>query len=352
MKTLSVNLAARSYPIYIGHDLLRQREILASHISGSQVLIVTQESIAKFYLEALQKNLLSVQADVKMLPAGEPYKNISEWQKIMDTLVENKHERNTTLIALGGGMVGDMAGFAAACYLRGVNYIQIPTSLIAQVDSAVGGKTGVNHASGKNLIGAFYQPQCVIVDVDTLKTLPEREFISGFAEMIKYGLIWDVAFFQWLEENLSALLRQDSAALEYAIERSLAIKSELVSRDERDLGLRQLLNFGHTYGHALETACAYQGILHGEAVAAGMLMAARLSLKRNLLTAAEFSRIEAILQAAGLLRSMTETPNLYSFMKHDKKVQDGKLSLILLNGIGQAVKISDATEQEIQNSIQ
>lgn len=351
---MTVDLPGQSYPIYLGNHLLTQQALIAQHIIGSQVLIVTQKNVARYYLDSLLKNLPDHQCDVIYLQEGELYKTLPEWQKMIDVLLQKKHERSTTLIALGGGIVGDMTGFAAGCYQRGVNYIQIPTSLIGQVDSSVGGKTGVNHALGKNMIGLFYQPQCVIIDIQTLLTLPPREFISGLAEVIKYGLIYDAEFFSWLEKNISQLLVKNEEALEYAIQRCLEIKSDIVNQDERDQGLRNILNYGHTLGHAIEAASSYNQVLHGEAVAYGMLMASQLSVMRGFISSADDERIRVLLRQCGFLQSMpgrVESADLVRFMKQDKKVHAGKVNFILLSEIGKAIKIPDIADQEMLEAI-
>ncbi len=328
----------KAYPVYIDNHLLSSSEIFQKHIHGHQVFIVTQKNIAELYLGVLQKTLQDYHCDVIFIPEGEKNKNIFEWQKIIEQLILKHHERSTTLIALGGGVIGDMTGFAAACYQRGVNYIQVPTTLMAQVDSSIGGKTGINHPLAKNMLGAFHQPQCVVMDMATLTTLPEREFVSGIAEIIKYGLIWDADFFSWLENNIQLILEKNSAALKYAIERSAAIKMHIVAEDERDHGLRQLLNFGHTFGHALESATNYQTFLHGEAVAFGMKMAAELSHRHQGLSVDDVSRIENLLKRAGLLQNPVEIPDLMSYMKRDKKTQKGETQFILLKKIGSAIR--------------
>jgi 3-dehydroquinate synthase len=259
------------------------------------------------------------------------------------------------LIGLGGGMVGDMTGFAAACYLRGVNYIHVPTSLIAQVDSAVGGKTGVNHLAGKNLIGAFYQPQCVVVDIDLLVTLPAREFVSGLAEIIKYGLIYDGTFFAWLEKNIMALLNRDESVLLHAISRSVSIKADIVAQDEKDRNLRNILNFGHTVGHALEAALGYQNILHGEAVAVGMMVAAELSLMLNLLSAADVARIVGLLRMTGVLRDLPVFPGvdeLLGFIFQDKKKLNGRVCFILLKSLGEGIRVADVSVDHIREALE
>lgn len=350
MKKILVNLTQNSYPIYVGQDLISQAELLKSHIHGHQVLIVTQENIAKHYLSFLQTNLCKFQCDTFFLPEGEQYKSIPEWQKIFDALIQNKHERSTSLIALGGGMVGDMTGFAAACYQRGVNYIQIPTSLMAQVDSAIGGKTAVNHALGKNMLGAFYQPQCVISDVNVLKTLSQREFVSGLAEVIKYALIRDANFYVWLENNVDSILQRESEALLHVVSSSAAIKAEIVELDEKDHALRNLLNFGHTFGHALESALNYHNILHGEAVAYGIVVASRLSAALNLISFEDVDRIVDLLNRFGLLQTKFDFPDisyLIELMKSDKKVSNKKINYIVLNKIGEAVRIADVSEEQL-----
>lgn len=340
MNIVHVNLPNHAYPIYIGIDLLNQSQVLTSHIQGQQVLVVTQKNIAEFHLENLQKKMSSYKQDVCYLNDGEHYKNLNEWQKIFDILVQNKHERSTTLIALGGGVVGDIAGFAAGCYQRGTNYIQIPTTLIAQVDSAIGGKTGVNYGGRKNFLGMFYQPQCVIVDINFIKTLPQREYIAGLAEVIKYALISDENFFHFLENNANLILTKNPDVLLQIITKSISIKADIVTQDERDLGIRNLLNFGHTFAHALEAATDFKKFLHGEAVAIGMLMAAKASQQRGMLTHASVNRIENLLaQYELLIPCEIEFSDLIPYMQQDKKVQNGKLQLILLEAIGRAVKV-------------
>lgn len=328
-----VSTPTQRYPVYLGENIFAERALLAAHIHGQQVMIVTQEKIAALYLPSLLPALQAYQCDVWYLPDGEPHKNIIQWQNLLDQLI-GRHERSTTLIALGGGVVGDLTGFAAACFQRGVNYLQIPTTLIAQVDAALGGKTAINHPRGKNLLGAFYQPQAVITDIALLSSLPEREYLAGLAEVIKYGLIYDAEFFCWLEKNMVALRARDKQALLYAVMQSVSTKAHIVGIDEHDHGLRQILNFGHTFGHALETQGHYQTLLHGEAVAIGMAMATQLSL----LAAAEQARILALLCAAGfkLTVPISESENFVSLMRRDKKVRAGKINLVLLQKIGQA----------------
>ncbi|MGF1528584.1 MAG: 3-dehydroquinate synthase, partial [Candidatus Competibacterales bacterium] len=291
MKILDVELGERRYPIYIGTGLLAQRPLWQRHIAGRQVMIVTNATIAPHYLDLLTETLGDFQVASVILPDGERHKNLEVLQRVFDGLMDHRFHRDCTVVALGGGVVGDMAGFAAACYQRGVDLVQVPTSLLAQVDSSVGGKTGVNHPAGKNMIGAFHQPRCVVVDLEVLATLPGRELRAGLAEVIKYGLIGDAAFFAWLEERLPALLGVDLDALGEAVERSCRHKAALVIADEREVGQRALLNLGHTFGHAIEAATGYGPGLHGEAVAAGTVMAAHLSQRLLGLDASARERI-------------------------------------------------------------
>ncbi len=344
MNILRVELGERSYPIYIGANLLGQVELLRPHIAGKQVMIVSNETVAPLYLDQVRAGLNGFQCDTVILPDGEQYKTLATLNTVFDALLTHRHSRNTTLIALGGGVVGDITGFAAASYQRGVNFIQIPTTLLAQVDSSVGGKTGVNHPLGKNMIGAFHQPRCVIADTGTLHTLSERELGAGIAEIIKYGLIRDLEFFNWLELNIEALRTRKPAALTYAIERSCRNKAEVVAADERESGERALLNLGHTFGHAIETALGYGVWLHGEAVAAGMVMAADLSCRLGWLSRSDLERIERLLERAGLpVRAPggIGTERFLELMAVDKKVMDGAVRLVLLKGIGRAIVTSD-----------
>lgn len=344
MRELTVDLGDRSYPIYIGEQLLDDPRYLSKHIPGKQVFIVTNTSIAPLYLSRLLATLSGYQVNSVILPDGESYKSLEVLNRIFDGLLEERHNRTTTLIALGGGVVGDMTGFAAACYQRGVGFIQVPTTLLAMVDSSVGGKTGVNHPLGKNMIGAFYQPYCVLVDTDVLTTLPPRELSAGIAEIIKYGLIADYPFFEWLEKNIDQLLAGDRGALAYAIERSCQNKASVVAADEREGGLRAILNLGHTFGHAIETAQGYGNWLHGEAVAAGMMMAADLSWRNGAISTEDLERIRQLLLRARLPvkapADMTEEQFL-TLMGVDKKVLDGRLRLVLLEKMGKALVTSD-----------
>ncbi|OHX37570.1 3-dehydroquinate synthase [Methylomonas sp. LWB] len=341
MKELRVELdKQRSYPIYIGAGLLGQAELLTRHIRSKQVAIVSNDTIAPLYLSKVLAGLGDYQTETVILPDGEQYKTLQYLEKIFDRLLANKFSRNATLIALGGGVIGDMGGFAAACYQRGIAFIQIPTTLLAQVDSSVGGKTGVNHPLGKNMIGAFYQPQCVIADADVLDTLDDRQLSAGLAEVIKYGLIRDPELLDWLEANMPKLLARDKAALAYAIERSCANKAAVVGEDEFENGVRATLNLGHTFGHAIETGCGYGQYLHGEAVAIGTGFAADLSRRLGYLSDADVARVLAILHAAGLpTRPPTEmsTEQYLDLMAVDKKNVDGKIRVILLEALGKAL---------------
>jgi len=343
MKTLQVSLADRSYPIYIGNGLLSQTGLLEKHIKGSEVLVVSNTIVAPLYLNKLLALLTQYRCESVILPDGEEYKSLEILNQIFDALLQGKFSRKVTILALGGGVIGDMAGFAAASYQRGVPFIQIPTTLLSQVDSSVGGKTAVNHPLGKNMIGAFYQPQCVLADTSTLNTLEDRQLSSGLAEVIKYGLINDAEFFGWLEDHMPALLARDKDVLAEAIERSCQDKADLVAQDELEQGVRALLNLGHTFGHAIETGMGYGNFLHGEGVAVGMLMAADLSCRMGWITAVELGRIKQMLLAARLpvtVPSGMTSKQFMSLMSVDKKVQNGQIRLVLLKNIGQAV-ISD-----------
>ena len=344
MKTLRLELGARGYPIYVGAELLGRRQIIEPHIAGSQVLVVSNETVAPLYLERVEKALSSFQCRRLVLPDGEVHKNLDVLRQVFDQLLEDRFARDCTVVALGGGVVGDIAGFAAACYQRGVCYVQVPTSLLAQVDSAVGGKTAVNHAAGKNMIGAFHQPACVIADIDTLSTLPSRELRAGLAEVIKYGVLGDVAFFCWLEANLEAVLAREASALTEVVVRSCQIKSEIVSRDERESGVRALLNLGHTFGHAIESGLGYGTWLHGEAVAAGICIAADLSARHGWIAPESAARVQALFARARLPTRAPRRLDLESFlalMSVDKKVSGGRMRLVVLDDIGAARVTAD-----------
>jgi 3-dehydroquinate synthase len=339
MKKLLVELGDRSYPIYIGANLLGQSELFSHHIKSKQVVVVSNETVAPLYLDAVLKNLQGYSVETVILPDGEQFKTLDKVTQIFDKLLSCKFSRNSTLIALGGGVIGDMGGFAAACYQRGIAFLQIPTTLLAQVDSSVGGKTGVNHPLGKNMIGAFYQPQCVIADADVLDTLDDRQLAAGLAEVIKYGLIRDVDFFGWLESNIDALLRRDKEALAYAIECSCRNKAEIVAEDETETGVRATLNLGHTFGHAIETGLGYGVYLHGEAVAIGTCQAADLSRRKGWLNDGDVARITALFTKAKLPILPPEqigSDRFLELMAVDKKNVDGQIRLILLQKIGMA----------------
>jgi 3-dehydroquinate synthase len=349
MNTLTVDLGQRSYPIHIGQNLLGNPELLAPHIHGEQVLIVSNETVAPLYLEKALSALTAYQCQSVILPDGEQYKTLDTVNLIYDALLQHRFDRRCTLIALGGGVVGDITGFAAATYQRGVNFIQIPTTLLAQVDSSVGGKTGVNHPLGKNMIGAFHQPQCVLIDTETLNTLEDNQLSAGLAEVIKYGLIRDAEFFTWLEEQMPTLYGRDQQQLAIAIERSCQNKAEVVAADEKEAGQRALLNLGHTFGHAIEAGMGYGAWLHGEAVGTGMLMAADLSHRQGSFTQQQLERTRALLIAA---RLPVHTPSELSpdrfleLMAVDKKVQAGKIRLVLLTDIG-ASYVSDDYDPDL-----
>ncbi|ALY67295.1 3-dehydroquinate synthase [Pseudomonas aeruginosa] len=344
MRTLHVDLGERSYPIYIGENLLGDARWFAPHIVGRRVAVISNETVAPLYLETLLKALQGHEVTPVVLPDGEAYKQWETLQLIFDALLKERHDRKTTLIALGGGVIGDMAGFAAACYQRGVNFIQVPTTLLSQVDSSVGGKTGINHPLGKNMIGAFYQPQAVVIDTASLKTLPSRELSAGLAEVIKYGFICDEPFITWLEAHMDALLALEPTVVTEAIERSCAAKARVVGADERESGVRATLNLGHTFGHAIETQQGYGVWLHGEAVGAGTVMALEMSHRLGWLSAAERDRGTRLLRRAGLPVVPPAEMTAEDFMEHmavDKKVLDGRLRLVLLQGLGNAVVTGD-----------
>lgn len=354
MITLNVDLGERSYPILIGNDLMRQAGLLQPWIRGKRALIVSNEVVAPLYLEALKSALPDVLLDEVILPDGEQSKTLATVNLIYDRLLEQRHERSTTLIALGGGVTGDITGFAAATYQRGVNFIQVPTTLLAQVDSSVGGKTGVNHALGKNMIGAFYQPQGVLIDTASLHSLPERELKAGLAEVIKYGLIGNAGFFAWLEENVPALLQQDPALMAEAVRICCEEKARIVALDETESGVRALLNLGHTFGHAIETAMGYGTWLHGEAVATGMVMAADLSLRLGWLDERQALRIRTLIERAGLPVCPPEEMSPDDFMglmAVDKKVENGRIRLVLLKAIGDAVIETEFKAELLQQTL-
>ncbi|WP_049723514.1 3-dehydroquinate synthase [Gilvimarinus polysaccharolyticus] len=356
MKTLTVNLGERSYPIFVAAGLIDRAELLAEYIVGKQVCIVTNTTVAKIYLPKLKQALSDSKLEIEsvVLPDGEQYKSLETLNQIFDALLQKHFSRTVTIIALGGGVVGDMAGFAAACYQRGVNFIQIPTTLLSMVDSSVGGKTGVNHPLGKNMIGAFYQPQAVLADVAALQTLPPREVSAGLAEVIKYGIICDYDFFVWLETNIDRLVAGDAEALTYCIERSCDNKARVVAQDEREGGVRAILNLGHTFGHAIETAQGYGNWLHGEAVGAGMVMALDLSWRMGLIDKSDLTRAVDLIKRANLPvaapKDMTEA-QFIELMSVDKKVQDGRLRLVLVQQLGQAFVTSEIDKSLLSQTI-
>ncbi|MFZ5483944.1 MAG: 3-dehydroquinate synthase [Pseudomonadota bacterium] len=355
MQTLTVDLGERSYPIHIGAGLLDRAELLLPHLAQKRVAIVTNTTVGPLYLDRLTATLTGAGVEVLpiVLPDGEAYKNWETLNRIFDALLGARAERKTTLVALGGGVIGDLTGFAAASYQRGVPFIQVPTTLLAQVDSSVGGKTGINHPLGKNMIGAFYQPQVVLADTDTLKTLPDRELSAGLAEVIKYGLIRDLPFLEWLEANMEPLVARDADALAYAIRRSCENKAEVVAADERESGQRALLNLGHTFGHAVEAGMGYGVWLHGEGVAAGTMLAADLSRRMGHLTQADQDRIAALFKRAGL---PTVAPNLgeavyMNYMGVDKKVESGKLRFVLFRALGECYVSADAPAELLRQTL-
>ena len=340
---LQIDLGERSYPIVIGSGLLGDASLLARHVQARDLLVVTNETVAPLYLAKLQGGLAGKRVRAVVLPDGEQYKTLGVLESVFDALVDARMNRDACVIALGGGVVGDMAGFAAACYQRGIDFVQVPTTLLAQVDSSVGGKTGVNHPRGKNLIGAFHQPRAVLSDLDTLRTLPVRELRAGLAEVIKYGLIDDADFLQWIERHVENLLALDMQALATAVRRSCEIKARIVAADEREHGQRALLNLGHTFGHAIETAAGYGEWLHGEAVGMGMLLAADMSQRLGWIDAADVARVRELLARAGLPVAAPPigAARAFELMGMDKKVLQGRIRLVLLRRLGQGVVSGD-----------
>jgi len=339
MKILNVELGERSYPIYIGSDLLKDKKILASHIKTKTICIVSNTTVSKLYLENLKNILDDYQVVEAIIDDGEEFKNYDSLNYIYTKLLDSQCNRDTTILALGGGVVGDIAGYAAASFLRGIPFIQIPTTLLAQVDSSVGGKTGINHLLGKNMIGAFYQPQSVVIDLSVLNTLDNRQISAGLAEVIKYGLIWDKDFFKYLEKNIEILKQLDFEHLEHVIYRSCEIKAKVVSEDEKESGIRAILNLGHTFGHAIEKCLGYGDWLHGEAVGCGMVLAAKLSLAQGWLSKSEFDRVKDLISRANLPIEKPEIAyeDFIGAMKLDKKNKDKEIYLVLQKGIGQAI---------------
>lgn len=356
MKTLTVNLGDRSYPIFIGQGLLEQVECVQPFVKGTQVLIVTNTTVAPLYLEKVKQAFADFEVQVVILPDGEAYKNLTVLNNIFDVAIEHHFDRKCTFVALGGGVIGDMTGFAAAAYQRGVNFIQIPTTLLSQVDSSVGGKTGVNHPQGKNMIGAFHQPQCVVIDTDTLDTLEDRQLSAGLAEVIKYGLIGDADFLVWLEQNMLGLVARDKALLAEAIERSCQNKADVVAEDEKEAGKRALLNLGHTFGHAIEAGMGYGAWLHGEGVSAGTMQAVYLSKLVGNLTQADQDRVAALFAQANLPvlpPSLAElsAKRYLELMAGDKKVQAGRIRLVLLKTLGEAYVTGDYDATLLQTTL-
>jgi 3-dehydroquinate synthase len=354
MITLQVELGLRSYPIHIGRDLLADGELWTKTVRERQLLVVTNDRVGPLYLDTVRDHLPAEMQAVVVLKDGEQYKTLESFETIITALLDHQFERGCALIALGGGVVGDITGFAAACYQRGVSYYQAPTTLLAQVDSSVGGKTAVNHALGKNMVGAFHQPSAVIADVATLETLARREYVAGIAEIIKYGLIRDREFFVWLEEHMEALVRRDDEVMTYAIRRSCENKAAVVAADEKEAGLRALLNLGHTFGHAIETGLGYGVKLHGEAVGIGMAMAADLSRREGMLSDAEGQRIIRLIERAGL----DPTPpalapdSMEAIMRVDKKNRDGRIRLVLLESIGSATIMDDYDPKALRATLE
>jgi 3-dehydroquinate synthase len=353
---LGVDLGERSYPIYIGSNLLGQPELIKPHLHGSSAMIVSNTTVAPLYLERVQQSLAAcgIRQDQLILEDGEQFKTLASTESIIDLLLRQRHDRRSSIIALGGGVVGDIAGFAASIYQRGVNFIQMPTTLLSQVDSSVGGKTGVNHPLGKNMIGAFYQPKCVIADIDSFQTLPARELSAGLAEVIKYGLIYDAEFFAWLEQNMDALVAGDADLLARAVLVSCQIKARVVEQDERESGLRAILNLGHTFGHAIETVMGYGNWLHGEAVAAGMVMAIDLSIREGWIDDSVRERSVTLLRRAALPvappAEMT-TEQFLDAMAIDKKAVDGAIKLVLLRRLGEACITGDYDHDKLLQTL-
>ena len=355
MSALTVELGERSYPIYVGAGLLDRPQLIRAHLPQPRVAVVTNSTLAPLYLQQVEKSLATQGIDVVriIVPDGERYKSWETLNSIFDALIAAHCERSTAILALGGGVVGDLAGFAAAIYQRGVPYVQLPTTLLAQVDSAVGGKTAINHPRGKNMIGAFYQPRAVIADTDTLVSLPDRELAAGIAEVVKYGLIRDAVFFLWLERNMERLVTREPEALAHAIVTSCSNKATIVALDERETGVRALLNYGHTFGHAIEAGTGFGTWLHGEAVACGMVLAARLSQRLGLITDSDVSRVIDLLSRARLpvARPDLGFDRYLQLMGHDKKVEGGRSRFVLLRGIGDAFVTADVAQSALREAL-
>lgn len=355
MKTLNLDLGERSYPIYVGTGLLERAELFAPHVQGRRTVIVTNTTVAPLYAKRLADTLASLGRKplIVTLPDGEAHKHWQVLNQIFDEMLAAQADRKTTVVALGGGVIGDMAGFAAACYMRGVPFVQVPTTLLAQVDSSVGGKTGINHPRGKNMIGAFWQPSAVIADIDTLNTLPARELAAGLAEVIKHGAIADAAFFDWIEAHIDALNARDAASLTHVVERSCEIKASVVARDEREGGLRAILNFGHTFGHAIEAGLGYGEWLHGEAVGCGMVMATDLSCRLGFTPPELTPRMTALVAAARLpVKGPALGEDRYiELMRVDKKAEAGDIRFVLLNKLGEAF-VTRVPDAELRATLQ
>ena len=354
MKTININLEKRGYPIYVGEGLIGNQDLFKKHISNKKVAIITNDKVAPLYLQKIT-NILSTEKDIIpiILPDGESFKNLETLNLIYDALLTNKANRQVTLMALGGGVIGDITGFAAATFMRGVDFIQIPTTLLSQVDSSVGGKTGINHQLGKNMIGAFYQPKCVIADISLLKTLPDKELSAGLAEVIKYGLIKDASFFEWLENNIEGIMKRDSQLLIQSVIRSCQNKADIVEADEFESGIRAILNLGHTFGHAIETDTGYGTWLHGEAIATGMVMAAYLSEQMGWLSREENQRIKSLIIHANLPINPPEISKqkFLDLMQLDKKTKKDQIHLVLQQGIGKAILTSDYDIEKFHNTL-
>ncbi|MGV2870521.1 3-dehydroquinate synthase [Colwellia sp. E150_009] len=351
MPTLNLDLGLRSYPIYIDSGLLDNETLFSKHIRAKRVCIVTNTIVAPLYLDKIKAKLVNYELDEIILPDGEAEKSLANFERIMSHLLANEHGRDSTLIALGGGVIGDITGFAAACYQRGIDFIQVPTTVLSQVDSSVGGKTAVNHPLGKNMIGAFYQPKAVIIDINSLTTLPIREFNAGMAEVIKYGILGDYEFFVWLENNITAIKAGDQNTLAKMIEICCQCKANIVANDETEAGVRALLNLGHTFGHAIEAEQGYGNWLHGEAVATGMVLASKLAVTMNLLEVSELCRIESLINAFDLPLQAPDTMSCDDFVRHmrrDKKNIGGKLRFIVPTAIGKSEIRDDITQEILQ----
>ena len=352
MEALNVSLGERSYPIYIESGAMTNSSFFVPHISGKKVVVVTNTTLKPLFETQIQQALANFDVDIFCIEDGEAYKTLASYEKIMSHLLDNNYGRDVTLIALGGGVIGDITGFVAATYQRGVDFIQVPTTLLSQVDSSVGGKTAVNHPLGKNMIGAFYQPKAVIIDLNSMNTLPEREFAAGMSEVIKYGILGDAEFFDYIEQNQGLIKSKHTQTMQYIIQRCCQNKADIVAKDEKEAGLRALLNLGHTFGHAIEAEMGYGVWLHGEAVAAGMVQASELAASRQWLSQQEVQRIKDLLIAFDLPIAGPDTMNCDDYVKHmkkDKKVQAETIRFVLPKVLGKAILVKDVTENELQH---